>query len=117
MATEANPPTTTSAPDAGRAALASLNRAVDELELAGDGLRFLLQALATTDEFPGESVHWAVSALSDQVNRARDHARAASATLSGIDPTGLRAEAQIAAAVALVLNAQEGGAQRPTPSA
>ena len=112
MATEANPTPTMPAPDAGRAALVPLNRAVDELELAGDGLRFLLQALATTDEFPGESVHWAVTALSDQVTRARDHARAASAALSGIDPTAVRAEAQIAAAVALVMNAPDGGAQQ-----
>lgn len=114
---EANATTITPTPDAGRAALVPLNRAVDELELAGDGLRFLLQALATTDEFPGESIHWAVTALADQVNRARDHARAASAALSGIDPTAVRAEAQIAAAMALVMNAQEGGAQHPTPSA
>jgi hypothetical protein len=112
---EANSTHTTT--DAGRAALVPLNHAVDELELAGDGLRFLLQALATRDEYPGESVHWAVTALADQVTRARDHAKAASAALSGIDPTTICVEAQIGAAVALVLNAQDGGTQRATPPA
>lgn len=112
MATEANPTPTMPAPDAGRAALAPLNRALDDLALAGDGLRFLLQALATTDEFPGESVHWAISGLADQVTRARDHAQAASAALRGIDPTTLRLEAQIGEAVALVLDAGNGGAQQ-----